>query len=177
MALWPPHKHLKGLGLREQRKHDIYGWSEAEAEVIHTAAGFLAATGALTKGAFRAIVPSDIDAIAWTPYTPTITASVGAITTVSATGRYQTLGKTMFIEVDILVTTNGTGSGSLLVPLPSGSAKARTVICGRENVTSGLMLQAFIDASGTAFAVFTYANGYPAVDTSRCIISGSLELA
>jgi hypothetical protein len=59
---------------------------------------------------------------AWTTYTPTITSQTGTITTSSATGRYKQIGKTVFVEVDITVTTAGTGAGSLLATLPLTAA-------------------------------------------------------
>jgi hypothetical protein len=61
---------------------------------------------------------------AWSTYTPTITASSGTFTTVSATGRSKTIGKTMFLEARVIITTVGTASGFVVLPMPSGTLAA-----------------------------------------------------
>lgn len=58
---------------------------------------------------------------AWTAYTPTVTASSGAFTTVSATGRFLAIGKTVFVKVAINITTVGTASGIVQATLPNTS--------------------------------------------------------
>jgi hypothetical protein len=63
-----------------------------------------------------------IDALAWSTYTPTVTAQVGTITTASATGRYKQIGKTVIAQVDVTITTAGTGSSSLQATLPVTAA-------------------------------------------------------
>lgn len=66
-----------------------------------------------------------IDNNAWSTYTPTATAQTGTPTTVSATGRYKQIGKTVFASVRVTVTTVGTASGYMVVTLPvTGSSSA-----------------------------------------------------
>ena len=48
-------------------------------------------------------------------YTPTITASSGTFTTVSATGRYLIIGKLMLVEMKISITTIGHCCAALLI--------------------------------------------------------------
>ena len=56
---------------------------------------------------------------AWTPYTPTAVCSTsGTITTYTASGRYKTIGKTVFLEVQITITTLGTCQGTLELSTP-----------------------------------------------------------
>jgi hypothetical protein len=58
---------------------------------------------------------------AWTSYTPTITASSGTFNSVSATGAYKTIGKTVHVRVEISIgasTGNGTAAGLIYFTLP-----------------------------------------------------------
>lgn len=54
----------------------------------------------------------------WTDYTPVVTASTGAITTASATGRYVRFDNTVIARVRIDITTNGSGAVVLFASLP-----------------------------------------------------------
>lgn len=67
---------------------------------------------------------------AWAPYTPTLTASSGTITSGSATGRYLTVCKTTFISLDITITTAGTAATqNAVVTLPNTSKGTVVVPC------------------------------------------------
>ena len=98
---------------------------------------------------------------AWTSYTPTITASTGSFTTVSATGFYQTIGKTCFVSINITITTVGTASGLIYATLPFTSA-ARIQIggWGMETSSTGNMLKGYIPPSSTQLQWTTYSNGF-----------------
>ncbi|WP_441235658.1 hypothetical protein [Bradyrhizobium sp. 930_D9_N1_4] len=61
------------------------------------------------------------DDSAFTSYSPSVTASVGSPTTVSATGRYKQVGKIVFVQFHVTVTTVGTAAGQMLVTLPAVS--------------------------------------------------------
>lgn len=61
---------------------------------------------------------------AWTSYTPTVTAQTGTFTTVSATGRYKKIGKTVFVEAKITMTTVGTAAGYFSMTPPAVTAAA-----------------------------------------------------
>ena len=106
--------------------------------------------------------PIDLDS--WQAYTPTVTAATGSLTTVSATGAYCTIGKTVFIRFNISITTNGTGASAIVMTLPflqNGSyANNQTIGYARESSLTGNMLQVGTAASGFV-NIFTYANGYP----------------
>lgn len=56
---------------------------------------------------------------AWATYTPTVTAQTGTITTLTATGRAKTIGKTTLFEMDISITAAGSGAGFISASLPS----------------------------------------------------------
>lgn len=61
----------------------------------------------------------------WATYTPTVTASSGTFTTVSAGNYYFTLhGKTRVLQGLIYIGTKGTANGTIYVTIPSGAAAA-----------------------------------------------------
>jgi hypothetical protein len=62
---------------------------------------------------------------AWTSYTPTVTSQTNSPpTSVSATGLYKTIGKTVHVQVQIVITTNGTASGNIYFTLPVNIASS-----------------------------------------------------
>jgi hypothetical protein len=65
---------------------------------------------------------------AWTTYTPTVTALSGTYTTVSASGSYLVIGKLVHFTCTITQTAIGTASGSIALPLPTGTT-AREASC------------------------------------------------
>lgn len=149
----------------------IYRYTDAGA-FIAEALGIARATGNVT-------VTGDLSwtGAAWTVYTPVITASGGVITTKSATGRYKTMGKTVFVEMIITITTNGTGSGSIIATLPATASAFPFILAGRENNVTGKMLQGLINAGSSTVSVFNYDNTYPAADGYSLIVSGMYEAA
>lgn len=97
---------------------------------------------------------------AWTSYTPTLTAQTGAITTSSATGRYKRIGKTVFAEMDVILTAPGTGSGYLNVSLPVTAAAFRYSGSVFEyNQATNVAGGGVIGPSGTTFQTKTAAGG------------------
>lgn len=65
---------------------------------------------------------ASIDNLAWSTYTPVVTPGVGSLTAYTATGRYKQIGKTVFLETDVVITTVGTASSNMFVTLPISSA-------------------------------------------------------
>jgi hypothetical protein len=112
------------------------------------------------------------DEAAWTPYTPTVTIPSGAGT---ATGRYKQIGKTVFINIDVTITTGG---ASCVVSLPTGITTASSIayISGGEVVVSGATFGGRI--AGTTL-ILVCANPLTAAVTTgnRIILSGSFEAA
>jgi hypothetical protein len=56
---------------------------------------------------------------AWTGYTPTLSTQGGSLTSASATGAYNQIGKTVWFTIAITITTAGTGTGFIRATLPS----------------------------------------------------------
>jgi hypothetical protein len=73
----------------------------------------------------------------WTAYSPTISSSVGTITSSTVTtARYQKAGKTITVFFDVTVTNQGSGAGFLQISLPvAASASGGGAAFGRETTT------------------------------------------
>lgn len=101
---------------------------------------------------------------AWTAYTPTVTASTGTFTTVSATGRYCRIGKIVIVSVAVTITTNGTAAGSIVFTLPSGLTSANGspnyIGSGREGSLTGAMQQVVCGPNATTAYIQKYDGGY-----------------
>jgi hypothetical protein len=100
----------------------------------------------------------------WTSYTPTVTAGSGSLTTASGLGWYLRIGKLCVLQLQAIITTNGTGATSIACTLPFtvGGSSTNYVGSFREmNVTGNTGV--IRCGSGGTSAVFTlYNNGYPA---------------
>ncbi len=117
---------------------------------------------------------------AWTNYTPTVASSAGAITSVTASGRYQVLGKSLDLRARIEITTAGAGANGILsFTLPAGLTVGGVAYCsggGREDATTGKGLQPYAAQGQGAVTVRSYDNGSVASDgavlhvTMRCEI-------
>lgn len=115
---------------------------------------------------------------AWTGYVPVITSGVGTLTTASGTGRYKLLGKTCFITITVNITTNGTGSSTILATLPAGltaNNAGNYILTGRELVVTGLALTSTLQANQSSMTIMKYDNAYPGVNGAVLIVSGTFE--
>ena len=93
-------------------------------------------------------------------YTPTITATSGTLTTVTATGNYTRIGRQVTVNVQATLTNAGTGSGALVATLPFACGKFPAIGVGREDNTTGFELQArIISATPSSMYILTYVNG------------------
>lgn len=117
----------------------------------------------------------------WTSYTPTLSAASGTFTTASATGRYKAVGKTLFLQINVAITTNGTAAGSVQVTLPagmtSGPGPGYYDIAGREWNATGTTLNGNIAPSATVISIQTYNNAYPGGSAYQLSLTGAIEIA
>jgi hypothetical protein len=100
----------------------------------------------------------------WVSYTPTISATVGVVTSASATGFYARRGKIVNVKMNIIITTNGTGGGALGATLPvSTSGSVGAIFVGKERALTGKGIVGFADAGASVvymqFADGTYCGG------------------
>lgn len=93
---------------------------------------------------------------AWTAYTPTVTCTSGSLTTSSAAGRWKAIGKTVWLQISIAITTVGTCANNLSFTLPNSF----TV-----NVTGVSYLGTAYDNTATATPILVIANGSAALIT------------
>ena len=117
---------------------------------------------------------NDLDDYEEGSWTPTITATSGTFTTVSATGSYTKVGRAVVIRVSITITTVGTASGGVVFTLPfTANSTGGWVCAGRENNSTGKMLQALIAGSATTATAFNYDNTSTIGAGFALIISGT----
>ena len=101
---------------------------------------------------------------AWTSYTPTVTATAGSFTTVSATGKYTRIGKLCVTQINVVITTNGTASGQMIVTAPftsNNSFGTNFVGAGRENQSVGFSVTPRISSNDSSFYIGKVDGSYP----------------
>ncbi|MCY1708354.1 phage tail fiber domain-containing protein [Pannonibacter sp. SL95] len=113
-----------------------------------------------------------IKAPVWRNYTPTVTAQSGSFGSVSATGRYRRDGDTVFVNVEITVTTNGTAANDVRFTLPVNSGSVPFQMNGRETATTGKVLHVTVPTNSGVALVGNYDNSYPAGNGAKLVISG-----
>lgn len=113
------------------------------------------------------------DAVAWTSYTPAITAGSGTFTTVSATGKYKQIGKTVHVQMVITITTNGTAATYIVATLPIAQS-GTFAYYGRANSVAFKGLAGVTLGSGNIL-ISMYDGSYPGVNGETLSISGTYE--
>jgi len=110
---------------------------------------------------------------AWSTYTPTITSSVGSFSSVSGAGRYKTIGKTFMFGVTITVTTVGSASGNIVVPLPDGVTAISATAQGVNgiNLSTGGMSGTTIAPNGTVAQI-----GVGTISNQTYFCGGTIEI-
>jgi len=111
---------------------------------------------------------------AWSTYTPTVVATSGTFTTVSAAGRFRITGKSAFLTVQISITAVGTAAGTIVASLPLAAASV-AILAGRENAVVGKMLQG--EVSGTGLYIINYDNTFAGGNGYVLYVSGVYEIA
>ncbi len=111
----------------------------------------------------------------FTTYTPTVTATTGTFTSVSATGRYKVANGLVFFRIGITITTNNSAAGHVRVTLPIACGSLPYTCYGYANTTSGKMLSGFILANTTTLQISNYDFTYPGASGETFVISGFYE--
>ncbi len=113
---------------------------------------------------------------AWTAFTPTFSASVGTFTSAVASGRYRTIGRIIFLEEQLVITTNGTASGNIAMSLPFTAASGGNyVLPGRAIGISGKALTGTINAGQATMTVVDYNNVFPGASGETLTLTGVYE--
>jgi hypothetical protein len=153
-------------------KGDLIGATAADTPVrlaVGSDYGFLQADSAQATGLLW-------NNAAWTTYTPTVTATSGTFTTVSATGRHTRVGKLAVVQFAVTITTNGTAAGQVVVTAPFGAGGAGVTYMGstrESNATGYLGYAAISTGGGSSFYCANYDNTYMG-GTGR-LISGTIS--
>jgi hypothetical protein len=109
----------------------------------------------------------------WIDWTPVITAASGTITAYTATGKYKVQDLTVYYQIEINISNNGTGSGAVVSTLPFSVPLNSGVGIGRELLVNGKSLTATQIALATTMSILNYDNTYPAASGCRLILNGS----
>ena len=115
--------------------------------------------------------------LAWTDYTPTLTANTGTFTSASATGRYAEVGPICLFKINITITTNGTAAGYINATLPITAAAQAHTIQGIEVSSTGVSLNGYIASGASGVAVRKYDGTYPGANGYVLVLSGFYEVA
>ncbi len=94
-------------------------------------------------------------------WTPVVTAASGTITAYTASGSYTKVGRQVHATIQIAITNNGTGAGSVNATLPFTAAAPYFTGCGREIASTGKALQGLIAGSTASVLIYNYDNSYP----------------
>lgn len=114
---------------------------------------------------------------AWATYTPTLAAGTGTFTSASASGRWLQIGKILFIQVGVTITTNGSAANTVTLTLPNSlTAAGSYAIVGRELVVAGKQLQGFTAGSSGTLTIVNYDNSYPGSSGAILAASGVVEV-
>lgn len=119
-----------------------------------------------------------LDNLAWSTWTPTVTPESGTITTLgTVTGRYKQIGKTVFFNVNIPITTNGTGGGGYLLVSLAVAARsgADVAVTGRSSLAG--LLSGYIQNGNASFVLQKADGSYPGQDGATLNVSGTYEIS
>lgn len=117
----------------------------------------------------------------WMDYTPTVASGTGAFTTVSASGRYARVGKTVHFKAIVTITNAGTAATYTSITLPvTPYALFREAAVGMSIVTATGAIYSdlvCVIATGNLLRIYDGAAGNPAVNGNTLIVTGTYEAA
>lgn len=114
----------------------------------------------------------------WTAYVPGVAAGSGAFTTASALGRFKKVGKTVFWNAVVTITTLGSAGTNVTLGNPftaNTSLGGSGTVMGREAALTGKALCGVTNASSTV--IFFYDNTFPGAAGSVLRVGGFYEIA
>jgi hypothetical protein len=106
-------------------------------------------------------------------FTPNATSSAGTITTVGTrTGWYTKIGNMVFGQIDVTITTNGTGSGFLNITGLPFTASAAVTVAGKEIQLTDKGLSGYISNGTTSIVHVEFADAtYPGASGNRIMMN------
>ncbi|TWB61703.1 hypothetical protein FBZ98_1011048 [Rhizobium sp. ERR 922] len=119
---------------------------------------------------------TDNAAAAWISFTPTIRAQTGALTTASVNGKYKKIGRQVHFQIAGSITTNGTGSGAVVVGnMPVATGPEIFTYVGREIALNGKALLGYQNNGTTDVLITYYDSTYPGANGMAFIMNGTYE--
>jgi hypothetical protein len=107
--------------------------------------------------------------------TPTVTATVGTFTSVSASLAYTKVGRVVSFSATISITTAGTAAGQMVLPLPFTAATS-SACCGIENAVTGVGVLGLITGAGSAANIVKYDSTTIIADGRFINVEGSFRI-
>ena len=105
-------------------------------------------------------------------WTPVVTASSGAITSYTSSGRFTRVGREVTAVLTFKLTNAGTASGAIIATLPFSSDAAITYIgCGRDDNLGSMLQGRVITAIPGSVYITTYANASIAVTNTEVFLT------
>lgn len=115
---------------------------------------------------------------AWAAYTPSLSAGSGTFTSATAAGRWKQIGKTVFGDLTVVITTNGSAASFVVVGLPvAAGASTYGIGVGRQIASGGRMITCTITPGATTVNVVQYDNSYPGSTGETLVVSFVYEAA
>lgn len=114
----------------------------------------------------------------WIQYTPTLSATSGTLTTATVNMYYIRRGVVVYFKAQIIITTNGSASGALLmtVPIPQVNSFG-TIANGLQRVPQGYTVYGWLDGGGdTTMSIKFYNDTYPGANGATIEVSGFYEV-
>lgn len=117
--------------------------------------------------------------LAWTTYTPTVSATTGTFTAASANGRYMVAFGVCHVQIAVTVTTKGTGAYPIVsLPFAALSGSLNYPLLAREKSVNNKSGSAYINVSLTTLTITDYAAAELATaDGAIIYINGSYPVA
>lgn len=148
------------------------------ADIQATVSGSLLRLNSTTLGFGAVDITNPNTATAnFTTWSPTIGSTVGTITTSSVSeARYIQIGKLVYYELRIVITTNGTGAGAVTFSLPvTSNGDTGNIGTGFNPVTGASVVARVGAVDSTHASILRYDGSYPAGDGSVLLVNGMME--
>lgn len=114
------------------------------------------------------------DTVAWTDFVPQCDATSGTIAEARAAGRYNRIGKRVFVTINLQIARNGTGAKAIRCSLPIRPTDALIqTLSGRDAKSGGRALAATL--TGAGMEITDYAGAYPGTSGAVLALSGTYE--
>lgn len=115
----------------------------------------------------------------WLDYTSAVTATVGTITSASGAVHWRKLGRFVYVNVSVFITTNGSGATSVVCTLPpnAGLANSKNWFLTGRNRTTGTQIIGEVPSGSSNVIITRYDGAYPGANSTELQLSGYYEVS